>query len=30
VTRSDNSTDTKAFKTLMIKSHPKSYASNDW
>jgi hypothetical protein len=29
VTRSDNSTDTKAFKTLMIKSHPKSYASND-
>jgi hypothetical protein len=29
VIRSDKSEDTKAFKTLMIKSHPKSYASND-
>jgi hypothetical protein len=29
VTRSDGTTDTKSFKTLMIKSHPKAYASND-
>jgi hypothetical protein len=29
VIRSDKSEDSKAFKTLMIKSHPKSYPNND-